>query len=619
MDKPANLLQSLKVIEDQGKVASYLNHGYSSRRLNAKLVLAAVPRRSFEDSNMSEKNQDIITTSGSNSQGEAIDIKNIGSLRSIRSRTGAGQVNYINATSATDDNQLLAEIGYKQELKRQFSTVQVFGIAFSIMGLLPSIASIMGGAIAGGSVSFVWGWFVAGFFILLVGITMAENASAIPTAGGLYYWTWYYAPEGYKEVISFVIGCSNSLALVSGVCSIDYGLAEEIMAAVVLSKDGNYEPSRGALYGVFAASVVAMTLCTCLASSVISRLQTVSIVSNCFIILLLFIALPIGTKINRGGFNDASYIFGNFENLSDWNNGWQFCLTGLMGCVWTIGAFDSCVHQSEEAKDAKKAVPIGIIGSILACWVLGWLINIVLMACASQDLNAILSSPTGFALAQVIYDSLGKKWAIAFMSLIAYCQFLMGASIMTAVSRQIWAFARDDGLPFSFYIKKVHKATSVPMIAVGFAGACSLVLGLLCLIDNAAASALFSLAVAGNYLAWSTPSVLRLTFGKDIFRPGPFYLGKFWSPIVNWVSILFQYFIIILVMFPATQHGVEKDTMNYACVIGPGIWILALVYYLAYKKKYFHGPKSNLTDQEFAEAVGSNVLDEILSSNGKGV
>ncbi|CCD23975.1 Uga4p NDAI_0C03150 [Naumovozyma dairenensis CBS 421] len=541
----------------------------------------------------------------------SIELHNMASnLRSIISKTGAGEVNYINASKSVNDNQLLAEIGYKQELKRQFSTLQVFGIAFSIMGLLPSIASVMGTGISGGSVSFVWGWFIASFFILLVGISMAENASAIPTAGGLYYWTYYYAPKGYKEVFSFIIGCSNSLALVAGLCSIDYGLAEEIMAAVVVTYDGDFNITDGRLYAVFLASVIVMALCTSMASGVIARLQNISIVSNLFIIVLLFIALPVGTKHKRGTFNDASFIFGGFENFSDWNGGWQFCLTGFMPAVWTIGSFDSCVHQSEEAKDAKKSVPVGIIGSISACWILGWLIIICLMACIDPQLENVLDTQYGFPMAQLIYDSLGKKWTIAFLSLMAFCQFLMGCSICTAISRQIWAFSRDDGLPFSKYIKQVHN--SVPFFAILAACVSSLVLGLLCLIDATAANALFSLAVAGNYLAWCTPTLLRLTSGRDIFRPGPFYLGKVLSPIVSWIGVLYEVFIIIMEMFPSQQHGINKTNMNYACVIGPGIWFLAWIYYLLYKKKYYHGPKTNLSDEEYSDMVGIDVIDGIL-------
>jgi amino acid transporter len=72
------------------------------------------------------------------------------------------------------DNQLLAQLGYKQELKRQYSTVQIFAIAFSIMALLPSIASTLSFSIPAGPVGMVWGWLVASFFILLVGLAMVN-------------------------------------------------------------------------------------------------------------------------------------------------------------------------------------------------------------------------------------------------------------------------------------------------------------------------------------------------------------------------------------------------------------------------------------------------------------
>jgi hypothetical protein len=41
------------------------------------------------------------------------------------------------------DDALLATLGYKAELKREFTALEVFGLAFSIIGLLPSIASTL--------------------------------------------------------------------------------------------------------------------------------------------------------------------------------------------------------------------------------------------------------------------------------------------------------------------------------------------------------------------------------------------------------------------------------------------------------------------------------------------
>lgn len=55
------------------------------------------------------------------------------------------------------DMELLATLGYKQELRRHYSTTQIFAVAFSIMGLLPSIASTLSFSLPAGPVGMVWG------------------------------------------------------------------------------------------------------------------------------------------------------------------------------------------------------------------------------------------------------------------------------------------------------------------------------------------------------------------------------------------------------------------------------------------------------------------------------
>ncbi|ODQ76889.1 hypothetical protein BABINDRAFT_42662, partial [Babjeviella inositovora NRRL Y-12698] len=354
----------------------------------------------------------------------------------------AQRTNIIDARLAGNDNELLAEIGYKAELSRKFSTIQVFGVAFSIMGLLPSISSVLGLALSGGPVGMIWGWFIASFFILLIGIGMAELGSAMPTSGGLYYWTNYYADDGWKTFLSFIIGNVNSLALVGGLCSINYGFAAEILSIVVISRDGDFTITNGMTYGVFAACVLSHIVVTLCASSGVSKLQTFSIACNVGLITLFLIAIPIGTaRSSTQSFNDAKFIFGNMQSMTGWTPGWQFVLC-WMPAIWTIGAFDSCVHMSEEAKNATKAVPIGIVSSISVCYVLGFVICIVIGACMTQDVSSIVDTKFGQPMAQIIFNALGKKWAMAFMALIAFCQWLMGASILTAISRQIWAFSR---------------------------------------------------------------------------------------------------------------------------------------------------------------------------------
>src|ERR1700712_2408923 len=106
-----------------------------------------------------------------------------------------------------------------------------------------------------------------------------------------------------------------------------------------------------------------------------------------------------------------------------------------LSAIWTIGAFDSCVHMSEEAANATRAVPYGILMSIGSCWLFGWIIVIVLAACMSTDLEALLTTPFGQPMAQIYYDAVGKRGAIGLMTLLFIVQFFMGLSITVRYRR----------------------------------------------------------------------------------------------------------------------------------------------------------------------------------------
>lgn len=494
----------------------------------------------------------------------------------------------IDPNIAGTDDDLLGQLGYKQELKRHFSTFQCFGVAFSIMGLLPSIASIFSQGIIAGPAGFLWGWVISSLLILTLGISMSISGSSMSTSGGLYYWTNYYSPPRFKTVISYLIGNTNSIALIGGFCSVVYGFAIQVYSIVVIARDGDFEITQPKIYGVFVAAVIGQVAMTCLSSKNCAHLQTVSVVANVFIIIVYIIAMLVGA---RGKYKPASYVFGEFDNLSEWPIGWTQVSAGWLPAIWTIGAFDSVIHQSEEVHNAGRVIPIGILGSITACGSLGTIIIIVTLFCIQTDdiEGHILGSKYGQPIAQIIFDVLGKRWALFFMTFMLICQFLMASSILTAISRQIWAFSRDNGLPFSFWVKRVNKTLYTPINAVIFGGVGAVIMGLLVLIGLVAANALFSLYIAGNYLAWTTPTFLRLVFGRKLFVPGKFYLGKVFSPIIEWISVLFGVYTIIMVNFPASPH-VDKNTMNYTCVITPAVIILSYIYYMVYLRKHYHGP-----------------------------
>lgn len=84
------------------------------------------------------------------------------------------------------DEELLAQLGYKQEFKRAFTPLEAFGFSFSVVGLFPSMTSVLFYALPnGGPVSMVWGWAGACILVFCVCLSIAELASAAPTAGGV--------------------------------------------------------------------------------------------------------------------------------------------------------------------------------------------------------------------------------------------------------------------------------------------------------------------------------------------------------------------------------------------------------------------------------------------------
>lgn len=94
-----------------------------------------------------------------------------------------GAVTAINA-----DDELLAALGYRPELKREFSYLTVFGQSFGAMGIAPAIAeSITFSLGSAGAMGMVWTYFIGCILLIPVALSLGELGSSMPTSGGLYY------------------------------------------------------------------------------------------------------------------------------------------------------------------------------------------------------------------------------------------------------------------------------------------------------------------------------------------------------------------------------------------------------------------------------------------------
>lgn len=140
---------------------------------------------------------------------------------------------------------------------------------------------------------------------------MADLGSAMPTAGGLYWWStyipflspfpslstpsrrrtyrkeWeliayvsahYFASPSTRNALSFLVGYSNTLGLVGGLCSIDYGFALMFLSVIVIARDGEWHPSNGVIYVVFMCCVLVHGVLASTISKAMAKLQTAFVV-----------------------------------------------------------------------------------------------------------------------------------------------------------------------------------------------------------------------------------------------------------------------------------------------------------------------------------------------------
>lgn len=77
------------------------------------------------------------------------------------------------------------------------------------------------------------------------------------------------------------------------------------------------------------------------------------------------------------------------------------------------------------------------------------------------DLESIGESRTGYPFIQIFYNTTQSLVGASIMTIIVILTLLASAIAVTATaSRQIWSFARDNGVPFSSTVARVQLSPS---------------------------------------------------------------------------------------------------------------------------------------------------------------
>lgn len=109
-----------------------------------------------------------------------------------------------------------------------------------------------------------------------------------------------------------------------------------------------------------------------------------------------------------------------------------------------------------------------------------WLIPYRTFMYTLGDLETVLATPTGFPFIQVFHNATGSKGGATAMTLILTLSAAANAMTnMATASCQLWAFARDGGVPFHGWFSKVNPRMEIPLNAILFTTGFTAVLSLI--------------------------------------------------------------------------------------------------------------------------------------------
>ena len=122
----------------------------------------------------------------------------------------------------------LARLGYAQQLYREMGGFSNFAISFSIISVLTGAVLLYGyGLKLAGPIINTIGWPIVSLFTLAVAASMAELASAYPTAGGLYFWAFRLGGRGWAWLTAWL----NMIGQVTITAGINVAAATDLIGA----------------------------------------------------------------------------------------------------------------------------------------------------------------------------------------------------------------------------------------------------------------------------------------------------------------------------------------------------------------------------------------------------
>jgi amino acid transporter len=507
---------------------------------------------------------------------------------------------------ARDDADDLARLGYAQQLFRQMGGFSNFAVSFSIISILTGAVLLYGYGLkfAGPSANSI-GWPIVSLFTLCVAASMAEIASAYPTAGGLYFWAFRLGGRTWAWVTAWL----NMIGQVAITAGINIAAAMYLIGATTrllgLPSDVRVPLFGAATSWSFQLFVMLLILVPQIAVNlwgirVTARLSDISVwwhIGGGALIVaalafwgrhhnslaFLFSFHPTANLLETSktmAIGDAAIPSPLFRLLPSLASLYAAApppllfVLALLQAQWTYTGYDASAHMAEETISARLSSAWGIVMSVAVSAVTGYVMLLVLTWCIPNgDVAATANDP--YPVLHIVAANVAPVVSNAIAIVIGVAMWLCGVASVTSMGRMWYAFARDNGMPGSRWLKRVGGRHHTPYAAILVTAALSV---LIC-VYAAAWFVVTSISTICLYLAYGIPILLHIRRRLPRHET-PWSLGAF-APIVNAVAIVWIAIITVVFMLPPNE--LVLWTMLFVAVA-------LTVYWLVSARRRFRGP-----------------------------